>query len=173
MIDDVELHIILLCFIMHRCLANHFASILWMSVHCHGISSYPSSACFFSIHTWSIDPTLPSVMGVSVTPTVQDSTPSLSVTWTALNDPSVSYSVVYSTTGESVPPAGAMMSGPTTQSALTLTGLTPGTVYHIWVAADANGLTRSYSAAEMATTFRGEYLQQNYYSLVIHTGNTN
>ena len=103
-----------------------------------------------------IDPALPSVMGVSVTPTVQDSTPSLSVTWTAVNDPNVSYSVWYSTTGGSVPPAGAMMSSPTNQPPLILTGLTPGTTYHIWVAADAEGLIRSYSVVEMATTFGGE-----------------
>ena len=103
-----------------------------------------------------VDPTLPSVVGVSVTPVVQGGTPSLSVTWTAVNDPSVSYSVVYSTTGGSVPPAGAMMSGSTTQPPLTLTGLTPGTTYHIWVAADAEGLTRSYSAVEMASTYGGE-----------------
>ena len=112
-----------------------------------------------SLHTcalYNIAPALPSVVGVSVTPVVQGGTPSLSVTWTAVNDPSVSYSVWYSTTGGSVPPAGAMMSGPTTQPPLTPTGLTPGTTYHIWVAADAEGLTRSYSAVEMASTYGGE-----------------
>ena len=104
-----------------------------------------------------VDPTLPCVLGgVSAAPAVQDSTPSLSVNWTALNDPSVSYSVWYSTTGGSVPPAGTMMFGPTNQPPLTLTGLTPSTTYHIWVAADADGLIRSYSAAEMASTYGGE-----------------
>ena len=117
---------------------------------------------------YKIAPTLPSVVGVSVTPTVQDNTPSLSVTWTAVNDPSVSYSVVYSTTGGSVPPDGAMMSGPTNQPSLTLTGLSPGTTYHIWVAADANGLTRSYRAAEMATTFGGETLINQVHKGAVH-----
>ena len=107
-------------------------------------------------HMLYVVPNLPGVLGVSVTPTVQDSTPSLSVTWTALNDLSVSYSVVYSTTGGSEPPAGANMSGPTNQPPLTLTGLSPGTAYYIWVAADADGVTRNYSAVEMATTFGGE-----------------
>ena len=107
-------------------------------------------------HMVYLDPTLPSVVGVSVALTVQDSTPSLSVTWTAVNDSSVSYSVWYSTSGGSEPPAGAMMPGPTNQPPLTLTGLSPGTTYHIWVAADAEGLIRSYSAAEVETTYGGE-----------------
>ena len=73
--------------------------------------------------------------GVSVTPGLVNTTPTLTVMWLALTGGAVTYTVRYSTQpGEvNIPPEGALeMTGISSNSTI-LTALERGTTYYIWV----------------------------------------
>ena len=88
------------------------------------------------------------VQGVTVTRTVQGSSPALRVSWSAVSGSGITYTVCYSTTSEtqSNPPSGAdcSTSGLTGMST-TLGSLSSGTIYYIWVNADFRNEQGPYS----------------------------
>ena len=74
-------------------------------------------------------------MGVHITPSVENTSLTLSVTWQALAIGSVTYTVKYSTQpGEvNTPPAGALEMTGISGTSTILTALERGTTYYIWV----------------------------------------
>ena len=81
-------------------------------------------------------PPLPSkVMGVRVTPGVQDTSPTLIVAWHALASGAVTYTVKYSPQpGEvNTPPEGSLEVTGINGTSTVLTALKRGTTYYIWV----------------------------------------
>ena len=84
----------------------------------------------------STQPPVPSkVMGVRVTPSVEDTSPTLTVTWHAVASGAVTYTVKYSTQpGEvNTPPQGALEVMGISGTSTILTVLERGTTYYIWV----------------------------------------
>ena len=73
--------------------------------------------------------------GVSVTPGLINTTPTLTVGWLALTGGAVTYTVRYSTqSGEvNIPPGGAMEVTGISSNSTILTALERGTTYYIWV----------------------------------------
>ena len=74
-------------------------------------------------------------MGVRVTPSVQGTSPTLTVKWQALASGVVTYTAKYSTQpGEvNTPPEGAMEMTGISGTSTSLTALERGTTYYIWV----------------------------------------
>ena len=97
------------------------------------------------------------VQGVTISKTGQGSSPSLSVSWSAVSGSGITYTVCYSTTSgtQSNPPSGANCdtSGITGTSA-TLGSLSIGTTYYIWVAAVSSVGRGPYSGRRQETTYR-------------------
>ena len=88
------------------------------------------------------------VQGVTVTRTVQGSSPALRVSWSAVNGSGITYTVCYSTTSgtQSGPPSNANCStSGITGTSTTLGPLSRGTTYYIWVAAVSSGGRGQYS----------------------------
>ena len=103
---------------------------------------------------------LPSkVQGVTVSKIVQGSSPALSVSWSAVSGSGITYTVCYSTTSgtQSDPPSGANCgtSGITGTSS-TLSSLSGGTTYYIWVSAVSSDGRGPYSDRDQARTYQGE-----------------
>ena len=75
------------------------------------------------------------VAGAQVTPGVHNTSPTLTVTWQALANGAVTYTVKYSTQpGEvSTPPEGALEVTGISGTSTILTALKRGTTYYIWV----------------------------------------
>ena len=93
-------------------------------------------------------PPPPKVQGVTVTRTVQGSSPALRVSWSAVNGSGITYTVCYSTTSgtQSDPPSNANCStSGITGTYTTLGPLSRGTTYYIWVAAVSSGGQGPYS----------------------------
>ena len=92
----------------------------------------------------------PKVLGVVVTTPIQDSSPALRVSWNAINESGITYTVCYSTTSgtQSDPPSdancGTIDSG-ITGTSTTLGPLSRGTIYYFWVAAVSSGGRGPYS----------------------------
>ena len=102
---------------------------------------------------------LPSkVQGVTVTKTVQGSSPALSLSWRAVSGSGITYTVCYSTTNgtQSDPPSGANcgISG-ITGTSTTLGPLSEGTTYYIWVRAVSSGGRGPYSDRRQQKTYQG------------------
>ena len=101
------------------------------------------------------------VQGVTVTRTVQGSSPALRVSWSAVNASEITYTVCYSTTSgtQSDPPSNADcgISG-ITGTSTTLGPLSRGTTYYIWVVALSSGGQGPYSARKQSTTYNGKIL---------------
>ena len=86
--------------------------------------------------TLPTQPPLPSkVLGVRVTPSVKDTSPTLTVTWHPLAERAVTYTVRYSTQpGEvNTPSEGALEVMGISGTSTILTALKRGTTYYIWV----------------------------------------
>ena len=109
------------------------------------------------------------VQGVTVTRTVQSSSPTLRVSWIAVSGSGITYTVCYSTTSgtQSDPPSGANCStSGITGTSTTLSSLSRGTTYYIWVAAVSSGGRGPYSDRKQETTYQGEQSQGDCY--VVH-----
>ena len=102
-------------------------------------------------------PTPPSkVQSVSVTRTVQRSSPALRVSWSAVSGSGITYTVCYSTTSgtQSDPPSNANCgTSGITGTSTTLGLLSRGTTYYIWVAAVTPGGQGLYSDRIQQRTF--------------------
>ena len=81
------------------------------------------------------------VVGVRVTPSVQNASPTLTVTWQAVAGGAVNYTVKYSTRpGEvNTPPEGALEVKGIGVTSTILTALERGTTYYIWVVGVSEG----------------------------------
>ena len=102
---------------------------------------------------------LPSeVMGVSVTPSVQNTSPTLTVMWRALGSGAVTYTVKYSTQpGEvNTPPEGALEMTGISGTSTILTALERGTTYYIWVVAVSEGGEAPHSDRTRGVTYGSE-----------------
>ena len=91
--------------------------------------------------------------GVRISKGTLDGSPSLTVSWIAASESGVTYTVWYSTSSGSTtePPSGASVQSGIISASITLTDLSQGTTYYIWVAA-VNG---PYSLRTSAITFQG------------------
>ena len=104
-------------------------------------------------------PPLPAkVMSVRVTPSVEDTLPTLSVTWQALASGVVTYTVKYSTQPEEVntPPEGALEVMGVSGTSTILTALERGTTYYIWVVGVSKRGERPHSDRKSGVTFDSE-----------------
>ena len=104
-------------------------------------------------------PPLPSkVMGVLVTPGVQNTSPTLTVTWHALASGAVTYTVKYSTQpGEvNTPPDGALEVMGISSTSTILTALERGTTYYIWVMGVSEGEEGPHSDRTSRVTYDSE-----------------
>ena len=104
-------------------------------------------------------PPLPSkVMGVLVTPSVDNTSPTLTVTWQALPSGAVTYTVKYSTQpGEvNTPPEGALEVTGISGTSTILTALKKGTTYYIWVVGMSEGGEGTHSDRTSGVTFDSE-----------------
>ena len=130
----------------------------------------PTSDTTVSTSTMKTTPTTPGptkspppqppakVQGVTVSRTVQGSSPSLRVSWSAVSGRGITYTVCYSTTSgtQSDPPSGANCgTSRITGTSTTLGPLSRGTTYYIWVAAVSSGGRGAYSDRQQARTHNG------------------
>ena len=102
--------------------------------------------------------TPPKVQGVTVTRTVRVSSPTLRVSWNAVNGSGINYTVCYSTNrgNQSDPPSGANCStSGITGTSTTLGPLSGGTTYYIWVRAVSSGGRGPYSDRMRETLYNG------------------
>ena len=104
------------------------------------------------------------VQGVTVTRTIQGSSPALRVSWSAVSGSGITYTVCYSTTSrtQSDPPSGANCgTSGITGTSTTLGPLRLVTTYYIWVAAVSSGGRGPYSDRRLERTYQGEQSQGN------------
>ena len=98
------------------------------------------------------------VQGVTVTKTIQGSSPALRVSWSADSGSGITYTVCYSTTrgtqSDSPSNANCGTSG-ITGTSTTLGPLSRGTTYYIWVAAVSSGGRGPYSDRRQSSTYNG------------------
>ena len=88
------------------------------------------------------------VQVVTITRTVQGSSPALRVSWSAVSGSGINYTVCHSTNrgNQSYPPSGANCSTTRiTGTSTTLGPLSRGTTYFIWVRAESSGGKGPYS----------------------------
>ena len=114
----------------------------------------------------------PLVQGVTVTRTVQGSSPALSVSWSAVSGSGITYTVCYSTTSgtQSDPPSGANCdTSGIIGASTTLGSLSIGTTYYIWVRAVSSGGRGPYSDRRQERTYQGRRSRGNY---LIHLART-
>ena len=97
-------------------------------------------------------------MGVRVTPSVDNTSPTLAVMWQALPSGAVTYTVQYSTQpGEvNTPPEGALEVTEITGTSTILTALERGTTYYIWVVGVSEGGEGSHSDRTSGVTYDSE-----------------
>ena len=103
----------------------------------------------------TLPPQPPQVQGVTVTRGVSGGSPSLTVSWTAVSGSGITYTVRYSTSSGTTtePPSGASTMSRITGTSTTLSGLTQGTMYYIWVVAFSSVGQGPYSTRVSETTF--------------------
>ena len=97
-------------------------------------------------------------MGVRITPSVDDTSPTLTVTWQALASGAVTYTVKYSTQpGEvNTPPEGALEMTGISGTSTILTALERGTTYYIWVVGVSEEGEGLYSDRTSGVTYDSE-----------------
>ena len=102
-------------------------------------------------------------MRVRVTPSVQNTSPTLTVTWQALPSESVTYTVKYSTEqGEvNTPPEGALEVTGISGTSTILTALQRGTTYYIWVVGVSGGGEGPHSDRMSGVTYDSELHSTN------------
>ena len=115
---------------------------------------FQDNGLFLIFYTETPINTLPKVQGVTVTRGVSDGSPSLTVTWTAVPEFGITYTVWYST-NTIIKQSGASTVKGITGISTTLSGLTQGTMYYIWIAAVSSGGQGPYSTRVSQTTFSG------------------
>ena len=125
---------------------------------------------FSIIYTETPINTPPQVQGVTVTSGVSDGSPSLTVSWTAVSGSGITYTVWYSTSSgtKTKPPSGASKVSGITGTSTTLSGLTQGTIYYIWVAAVSSSEEGCYSIMVSNTTFSGIYTYYIYILCILY-----
>ena len=98
------------------------------------------------------------VVGVRVTPGVQNASPTLTVTWQAVAGGAVNYTVKYSTQpGEvNTPPEGALEVKGISGTSTILTALERGTTYYIWVVGVSKGGEGPHSNRTSGVTYNSE-----------------
>ena len=98
------------------------------------------------------------MLGVSVTPSVKNTSPTLTVMWQALTSGAVTYTVKYSTQpGEvNTPPEGALEVTGITGTSTILTALERGTTYYIWVLGVSEGGEGPHSDRMRGVTYNSE-----------------
>ena len=104
----------------------------------------------------TVSPIPSNVQGVTVTRTVQGSSPALRVSWSAVSGSGITYTVCYSTTSgtQSDPPSKANCgTSGITGTSTTLGPLSRGTTYYIWVAAVSSGERGPYSDRRQSITY--------------------
>ena len=103
------------------------------------------------------------VVGVRVTPSVQNTSPALTVTWQAVAGGAVRYTVKYSTQpGEvNTPPEGALEVKGIRGTSTILTALERGTTYYIWVVGVSEGGEGPHSDRMIALTYDSEFDSTN------------
>ena len=145
--------------IMHNC-------INWWKIHSWQINYPRNRAFYFNVQGfWSVftlikcsctlDPKLPKLHSVTITSgfvgTSPNADPSLEVSWSAVDDPAVSYVVRYSMSQGTLtsPPDGASAMGANDNSVTLSDNLASNKahsyIYYIWVAAQSAGDTGKYS----------------------------
>ena len=114
------------------------------------------------------------VQGVTVnrTVTVENVSPgpAVRVSWSAVSESGITYTVCYSTTNgtQSDPPSGANCStSGITGTSTTLGPLSGGTIYYIWVAAVSSDGQGPYSDRKRERTYQGEQSQGDCYMVHI------
>ena len=95
--------------------------------------------------------------GVRISKGTLDGSPSLTVSWIAVSESGVTYTVWYSTSSGTTtePPSGASVRSGIISASATLTDLSQGTTYYIWVAAVNGSDQGPYSLRTSAITFQG------------------
>ena len=98
------------------------------------------------------------VVSVRVTPSVQNTSPTLTVEWQALAGRAVTYTVKYSTQpGEvNTPPEGALEVRGISGTSTILTALERGTTYYIWVVRVSEGGKGPHSDRMSGVTYDSE-----------------
>ena len=98
------------------------------------------------------------VVGVRVTPSVQNASPTLTVAWQAVAGGAVNYTVKYSTQpGEvNTPPEGALEVKGISGTSTILTALERGTTYYIWVVGVSEGGEGPHSDRMSGVTYDSE-----------------
>ena len=115
-------------------------------------------------------PPLPTkVTGVGVTPSVEDTSPTLTVMWQAIAEGAVTYTVKYSTQpGEvNTPPEGALEVTGISGTSTILTALKRGTTYYIWVVGVSGGKEGPHSDRMNRVTYDSELRSTDCTSLLI------
>ena len=99
------------------------------------------------------------VVGVRVTPGVQNASPTLTVAWQAVAGGAVNYTVKYSTQpGEvNTPPEGALEVKGISVTSTILTALERGTTYYIWVVGVSEGGEGPHSDRMSRVTHYSEF----------------
>ena len=97
------------------------------------------------------------VRGVRISKGTLDGSPSLTVSWIAVSESGVTYTVWYSTSSGTTtePPSGVSELSGIFSASATLTDLSQGTTYYIWVAAVRDKDQGPYSLRTSAITFQG------------------
>ena len=98
------------------------------------------------------------MVGVRVTPGVIDSFSTLTVTWHALAERAVNYTVKYSTRPGNVntPPEGSLEVTEISSNSTILTALERGTTYYIWVVGVSEGGEGPHSDRTIGVTYDSE-----------------
>ena len=99
------------------------------------------------------------VVGVHVTPGVQNTSPTLTVAWQAVAGGAVNYAVKYSAQpGEvNIPPEGALEVKGISGTSTILTALERGTTYYIWVVGVSEGGEGPHSDRLSSVTYNSEW----------------
>ena len=102
-------------------------------------------------------PVPPEVQGVNILRSTSNGSASLTVSWTAVPGSGITYTVWYSTNNGTTtePPFGALNVSGIIGTSTTLSGLTQGTTYYIWVSAVSSGVPGTYSMRLSETTYSG------------------
>ena len=98
------------------------------------------------------------MVGVHVTPSMQNTSPTLTLTWQAAAGGAVNYTVKYSTQpGEvNTPPEGALEVKGISGTSTILTALERGTTYYIWVVGVSEGGEGPHSDRMSGLTYNSE-----------------